>query len=103
MVLAVKNLPANAGDVRDVGSIPGLGRCPGRGHGNPIQNSSLENPKDRGAWRAMVHRIAESDMMKRLSLAHNYTGLERSLFENKIYLCDMQLLVFFFYEIDFSL
>ena len=94
MVLAVKNLPANAGDVRDVGSVPGLGRSPGGGHGNPIQNSSLENPKDRGAWRAMVHRIAESDMMKRLSLAHNYTGLERFLFENKIDLCEMQGFLF---------
>ena len=95
MVLAVKNLPANAGDVRDVGSIPGSGRSLGGGHGNPIQNSSLENPKGRGIWRATVHRVAESDMTKRLSLAHNYTGLERSLFENKIYLCEMQLLVFF--------
>ena len=60
MVLAVKNLPANAGDVRDVGSIPGLGRCPGRGHGNPIQNSSLENPKDRGAWRAIVSGLTKT-------------------------------------------
>ena len=94
MVLVVKNLPANAGDIRDVGLIPGSGKSPGGGHGNPIQNSTLENPKGRGAWRAMVHRVAESDMMKRLSLAHNYTGLERSLFENKIYLCEMQ---FFFY------
>ena len=95
MVLAVKNLPANAGDVRDVGSIPGSGRSPGGGHGNPIQNSSLKNPKGRGIWRATVHRVAESDMTKRLSLAHNYTGLERSLFENKIYLCEMQLLGLF--------
>ena len=93
----VKNLPANAGDIRDVGLIPGSGKSPGGGHGNPIQNSSLENPKGRGAWRAMVHRVAESDMMKRLSLAHNYTGLERSLFENKIYLCEMQ---FFFLLFD---
>ena len=49
MALAVKNLPANAGDVRDVGSIPGLGRSPGGGHGNPLQYSFLETPKDRGA------------------------------------------------------
>ena len=54
MVLVVKNLPANAGDVRDVGSIPGLGRFPGGGHGNPLQNSCLENPMDRGAWWATV-------------------------------------------------
>ena len=50
--LVVKNLPANAGDIRDIGSIPGLGRSPGGGHGNPPQYSCLENPMDRGAWRA---------------------------------------------------
>ena len=46
----VKNLPASAGDTRDAGSIPGLGRSPGGGHGNPFQYSCLENPMDRGAW-----------------------------------------------------
>ena len=51
----VKNLPADAGDVRDVGSIPGLGRSPGGGHGNPLQYPCLENPLDRGAWQATVH------------------------------------------------
>ena len=50
----VKNLPANAGDIRDVGSIPGLGRSSGRGHGNPLQYSCLENPMDRGAWQAKL-------------------------------------------------
>ena len=48
----VKNLPANPGDVRDVDSIPKLGRSPGGGHGNPLQYSCLENPTDRGAWQA---------------------------------------------------
>ena len=57
MALMVKHLPANAGDVRDTGSIPGLGRSPGGGHGNPLQHSCLENPMDRGAWRATVHRV----------------------------------------------
>ena len=52
----VKNLPAKAGEVRDAGSIPGLGRSPGEGNGNPLQYSCLENPMDRGAWRATVHR-----------------------------------------------
>ena len=52
----VKN---NAGDVRDVGSILGLGRSPGGGHGNPLQYSCLENPMDRGAWRATVHKVAK--------------------------------------------
>ena len=51
MVLVVKNLPSNAGDSRDVGLIPGLGRSPGAGHGNPLQYSCLENPMDRGADR----------------------------------------------------
>ena len=50
VVLVVKNLPANAGDIRDVGLIPGLGKSPGGGHGNPLQHSRLENPMDRGAW-----------------------------------------------------
>ena len=54
MALVVKNPPANAGDVRDVGLIPGLGRSPGGGHGNPLQYSSLENPMDRGACWATV-------------------------------------------------
>ena len=49
MVLVVKNTPANAGDIRDVGSVPGSGRSPGEGHDNPLQYSGLENPMDRGA------------------------------------------------------
>ena len=57
-----KNLSASARDVRDKGSIPGLGRSPGGGHGNPLQHSCLENPMDRGAWHATVHGVAESDM-----------------------------------------
>ena len=56
----VKNLPAKAGDIRDTGVIPGLGRSPGGGHGNPLQYSSQENPIDRGTWQAMVHGVAES-------------------------------------------
>ena len=51
----VKNPPANAGDVRVEGSIPGLGRSPGVGNGNPLQYFCLENPMDRGAWQATVH------------------------------------------------
>ena len=55
-----KNLPANAGDVRDTGSIPRLGRCPGGGNGNPLQLSCLENPVGIGAWRATVHGLTKS-------------------------------------------
>ena len=60
MALEVKNLPANAGDIRDAGSIPGSGRSPGIGHGNPLRYSCLENPVDRGAWWATGHRLTES-------------------------------------------
>ena len=56
----VKNPPANAGDIRDMGPVPGLGRCPGGGHGNPLQYPCLENPMDRGAWWTAVLGIAES-------------------------------------------
>ena len=55
----VKNLPANAGDAKDVGLIPGSGRSPGRRHGNLFQYSCLENPMDRGAWQATVHRVTK--------------------------------------------
>ena len=56
----VKNPPANIGDIRDESSILGLGRSPGGGHSNPFQYSCLENPMDRGAWRAIVHRVSQS-------------------------------------------
>ena len=56
----IKNPPANAGDIRDASSIPGLERSPGGGHGNPLQYSYLENPMDRGARQATVHSVAES-------------------------------------------
>ena len=57
----VKNLPANAGDVRDSGLIPGSGRSPGGWHGNPLQYSFLENPMDREAWWASLQGLKESD------------------------------------------
>ena len=56
----VKNLPTNVGDIRDSGLIPGSGRSPEGGHGNPFQYSCLENPMDRGAWWATDHRVAKS-------------------------------------------
>ena len=69
VVLMVKNPPANTGDARDAGSIPGWGRSPGEGHGNPLQYSYLENPMDRGAWWAIVHRVSKSrKQLKWLSL-----------------------------------
>ena len=57
----VRNSPANAGEPRDAGSIPGLGRSPGEGPGNPLQYSCLEKPIDRGAWQVTAHGVAELD------------------------------------------
>ena len=61
MLRVVKNPPVNPGDRRDMGSVPGLGRSHGGGHGNSLQYSFLENPLDRGAWWAIVHWVTESD------------------------------------------
>ena len=58
----VKNPPTNVGHIRDTGSILGLERSPGEGHGNPFQYSYLESPIDREAWQAMVHGVTKSDM-----------------------------------------
>ena len=60
VVLVVKNSPANTGDTRDVGSIPGLGRSPGGGHGNSLQYPCLQNPMDRGSWWAAIHTVTKS-------------------------------------------
>ena len=56
----IKNLSANAGDSRDAGSIPGSGRSPGVGNGNPFHYSCLENSMDRGAWQARIHGVPKS-------------------------------------------
>ena len=56
----IKNLPADAGDIRDVSSIPELRRSPGGGNGNPLQSSCLKNPMDRGAWQSSVQKIAKN-------------------------------------------
>ena len=75
-MLVVQNLPANAGDIRDVGSIPGSGRSLGGGHGNPLQYSCLEHPMDRGAWWATVHRVTKSQTwLKRLGMPTCTQGL----------------------------
>ena len=60
VALVVKHPPANAGDIRDMGSIPGLGRSPGGRYDNPLQYSCLENSMDRGTWQATVHRVIQS-------------------------------------------
>ena len=63
----VKNLPASVGDIRDVGSISELGRSPGKGNGNSLQYSCLENPMERGAWQATVHGVSELDATEALA------------------------------------
>ena len=69
----VKNLPANAGDIRDAGSIPGLGRSLGVGNGTPLQYSCLENFMDRGAWQGAIHGVAKNwTWLKQLS-THSFT------------------------------
>ena len=76
MVLVVKNLPASTGEVRDIGSISGSGRSLEGRHGNPLQYSCLENPMDRGAWRAAVYWVAKSwTRLKRLSIHAHTVGM----------------------------
>ena len=60
VLLMVKNLPANAGDIRDAGSVTGSGRSPGQGQGNPLQYSCQEKPMGRGVWWVTIHRVTES-------------------------------------------
>ena len=76
-MLVVENPPANAGEVRDLGSIPWSGRSPGAGQGNPLQYSYLKNPMDRGAWWATIHDATKSGtLLKQLSTdAHKYYDL----------------------------
>ena len=75
----VKNLPAKARDIRDMGSIPELGISPGRGHGNTFQNSCLKNPMDRGDWQATVHGVTKSwTRLKQLS-THAHEIIKTSL------------------------
>ena len=82
VTLVVKKPPADAGDTRDVGSIRGLGRSPGKGHDNPRQYSSLENPMDKGAWRATAHSVTKSQtqLKRRLLLGRKaMTNLDRDI------------------------
>ena len=100
--LVVENPPANAGDARDAGPVPGWGRS-GGGHGNPLQDSCLENPTDRRAWRATVHGVTMSSHTHTHTHAHTHThthsgsallyislpfSLDRSLGERSIFLSD---------------
>ena len=79
-LMQVENLPFSAGDERDMGLIPGSERSPGRGNGNPLQYSCLENPIDRGGWRATVYRFEKSQTrLKQLSMHAQITAHQTSL------------------------
>ena len=78
VVLVVKNPPTNIGDIRDTGSIPGFRRSPGGGHSNPLQYSCLENPMDREAWQAIVHRVAKSHTWLKQLCMHACTHLVKT-------------------------
>ena len=108
VVLVVKNPPVNAGDVRDAGSISGLGRSLGGGHGNPLQYSCLENPMVRGAWLATIHEVAKSRTWLKWLGVHtciDYRSKERTdiltvlsvpIQEHGIFLCLFSLCKFLF-------
>ena len=85
VALVVKNLSANTGDLRDTGSIPGLGRSPGEGNGNPLQYSCLENPMDRGAWWATVHGVTKSWTWLKWLIAHARYIITTFLFHYMVY------------------
>ena len=90
----VKNPPANAGDSGDMGLIPGLGRSPGGGNGNPFQYSYLENPMDRGAWLAEVHGVTKSCTRLSIcahSLYHHYNFLRKEKFLRSVHLLNFAL------------
>ena len=83
----VKTLPSSAGDARDVGSLPGLGRSPGGGHGIPVWYSCLENPKDRGPRQAMVHGVAKSQTglnVRACAHAHTHTHTHTHISKSSI-------------------
>ena len=77
MILLVKKPPVKVGDIKDTGSIPGLRRPPRGGHSNPLQDSCLENPMDRGAWWVTVHRVIKRQTCLKDS-AHMHTRGSRS-------------------------
>ena len=82
----VTNSPANAGDVRDVDSIPQLGRCLGEGNGNLLEFSCLENSKDRGAWSATVHGSAKSQIQLSMIVMHCITTEDKYLLHHFIWI-----------------
>ena len=84
VVLVLKNLPTNARDTGDIGSIPESGRPSGEGHGNPLQYSCLVNPVDRGAWWSMVHMVAKSRTLLKLLSTHSSVQSSRSVVSDSL-------------------
>ena len=84
VVLVLKNLPTNARDTGDMGSIPESGRPSGEGHGNPLQYSCLVNPVDRGAWWSMVHMVAKSWTLLKLLSTHSSVQFSRSVVSDSL-------------------
>ena len=97
-MLVVKNPPANVGDTRNTGLIPGLGRSLGVGNGNPLQYSCLENSMDRGAWQSTVHRVAKSWAQESTKNSQHsvYTVINKNFSENKIRVATIKILIFSF-------
>ena len=91
VALVVKNLFANTGDVRDAGSIPGLGRSPGEAHGNPLQYTCLENSTDRGVWWVIVHRVAKSQKWLKQLGTHTHSHISSSGSRGKLTLTKIRL------------
>ena len=77
MALVVKNTPASAEEIREVGLTPGSGRFPGGGHDTPLQYSFLENPVDRGAWQATVHEVTQGQKRLKPLNTHTYTSVNQ--------------------------
>ena len=97
MAQLVKNLPANIGDTRDAGSIPGSGRSPGVGNGNPLHYYCLQNPMDRGAWQTTVHGVTKELDMTEHTHTHTHTyililKLGCPFFDAELFVC---LLIYF--------
>ena len=87
-ILSSKNPPASAGDTTDAASIPGPGRYPGGGHGNPLQYSCLENPMDRGAWWATVPGVAKSQTgLSDLTFIHSIAKTTKNLLNKYVFFC----------------
>ena len=86
VALVVKNLPANAGEVRDTGLILGLGRSSRGGHGNSLQYSCLENPMYRGAWHSTVHRVAKNQTQLKQRGTHTQTYLHTHIISNCLFI-----------------